>query len=157
MNREPGNRSKTANCPNFAAELDSQWKYNKKKPEKHTVWGQETMTWLSNAVPILLLVKTDNLVDRKAKSSLILPPPFLLSFLPSLPNKSTNQPTNPPKTQQMNPKAKSEPKPEGNSLNSCSPYHHDGLRRLRADFSLKQNIGQHCCSWWLSLGHPEWG
>lgn len=34
----------------------------------------ETITQVSNAVPISLLVKTNNLVDRKVTFSLILPP-----------------------------------------------------------------------------------
>lgn len=43
MSREPGNKSKTANCPTFAAELDTPWKYNKEKTEKHTLSEDEKL------------------------------------------------------------------------------------------------------------------
>lgn len=37
MNREPGNRNKTANAPTCAVELSSQLKYNEKIPEIWTL------------------------------------------------------------------------------------------------------------------------
>lgn len=45
------------------------WTHSEEKPEK---WTEEDRTWLSNAVSISLLVKTDILVDRKVKFSRIL-------------------------------------------------------------------------------------
>lgn len=43
MNREPGNRNKTANAPSFAVELASQLKYNEETPEKWTLPEEEKL------------------------------------------------------------------------------------------------------------------
>lgn len=72
MNREPGNKNKTANAPTFAVELSSQLKSNEKTPE---IW---TLTRRNHSIAnkfcaYCLIVKTDNLV-RMVKFSLILPP-----------------------------------------------------------------------------------
>ena len=103
-----------------------------------TVWGGETITWLSNAVPISLFVKTDNLVDRKVKFSLNLPPHQ------KTPNENQNK--------------KQAKIIEGNSLNTSSHYNHDGICRLRVDFSHSSEYSRmhHLQSiiWWQSCGHP---
>lgn len=93
-----------------------------RRHQKNCHWEGETVTWLRNAVPISMLVKTDNLVDRKVKLSFIHPPHQ------KTPNETQNK--------------KWAKNIEGNSPNARSHYNHDGLCRLRVDVSLSSRVQQ---------------
>lgn len=138
MNREPGNRNKTANAPTFAVELSSQLKCNEKTPEIWTLRRRSHNT--AKKFHAFLIVKVDNLVIRKAKFSLILPPH----------QKNLNETQSKKWAKNI----------EVKSLRTCSRCNHDGLCRLRTCSFCSSRVEQDSpaappgITWWLAQGHP---